>query len=119
VPDVRPFLAAAALSVAPLAIARGIQNKVLEAMAMGRPVLLTPQAAEGIDARDGEHFAIADSDSALIERAFDLLADGRRGRALGEAARRYVIERQGWPSALARLPELVGRASAGAKRDAA
>jgi glycosyltransferase involved in cell wall biosynthesis len=119
VPDVRPFLAAAALVVAPLTIARGIQNKVLEAMAMARPVLLTPQAAEGIDGRDGEHFAVADSDSALIERAFELLADRRVGREMGEAARRYVIERQSWPVMLARLPEIVGRVPAGAERDAA
>jgi sugar transferase (PEP-CTERM/EpsH1 system associated) len=119
VPDVRPFLAGANLVVVPLTIARGIQNKVLEAMAMARPVLLTPQAAEGIDGRDGEHFAVADSDGGLIERAYELLADRRLGRELGQAARRYVIERQGWPAMLARLPEIVGRAGAGVSCDAA
>src|SRR5699024_4917517 len=49
VPDVRPYLHHAALVVAPLRIARGLQNKVLEALAMDRPVLATPQAWEGID----------------------------------------------------------------------
>ncbi|HCY01758.1 MAG TPA: glycosyl transferase family 1, partial [Erythrobacter sp.] len=53
VPDVRPFLKSADLVVAPLLIARGVQNKVLEAMAMARPVVLTPGAATGIEARDG------------------------------------------------------------------
>ena len=54
VPDVRPYLAHAAAVVAPLRLARGIQNKVLEAMAMARPVVATPQAAEGIDAVAGQ-----------------------------------------------------------------
>src|SRR5690606_28102921 len=58
VPDVRPFLAGADVVLAPLAIARGVQNKVLEAMAMARPVVLTPEAATGIAAEDGVHFAV-------------------------------------------------------------
>ena len=56
-PAVQPFLVAADVVVAPLTIARGIQNKVLEAMAMARPVLLTPGAATGIAAGDAIHFA--------------------------------------------------------------
>jgi sugar transferase (PEP-CTERM/EpsH1 system associated) len=119
VPDVRPFLAGATLVVAPLTLARGVQNKVLEAMAMARPVLLTPQAAEGIGGRDREHFAVAESDEALIERAFELLSEPRIARELGEAARRFVVDRRAWPAMLAELPAIVGRAPDGACRDAA
>lgn len=107
VPDVRPFLAAADLVLAPLEIARGIQNKVLEAMAMARPVVLSREAATGIDARDGEHFAIGAVDSALVERSLALLADSPAARAMGAAARRYVIEHQGWDAMLAPLAGLI------------
>ncbi len=63
VPDVRPYLARAACAVAPLRIARGIQNKVLEAMAMARPVVVSAQAAEGIRAEAGRDFDLARSDA--------------------------------------------------------
>ncbi|HEY0835328.1 MAG TPA: TIGR03087 family PEP-CTERM/XrtA system glycosyltransferase, partial [Azospirillum sp.] len=62
VADVRPYLAHARAVVAPLRVARGVQNKVLEAMAMGCPVLATPEAAEGIDAVSGVHFRVAARD---------------------------------------------------------
>ena len=117
VPDVKPFLAAADLVIAPLTIARGIQNKVLEAMAMARPVLLSPEAATGIDATDGKHFAIAAQDPEMIAQALRLLDDSGEAAAMGHAARAYVVAEQGWPAMLADLPALVGR-DAGA-RDAA
>jgi sugar transferase (PEP-CTERM/EpsH1 system associated) len=63
VPDVRPWLAHAACAVAPLRIARGVQNKVLEAMAMARPVIATPQAAEGIRAEAGRDFILAQGEA--------------------------------------------------------
>ena len=107
VPDVRPFLAAADLVFAPLDIARGIQNKVLEAMAMARPVVLSPEAATGIEARDGEHFAIGADDDALVERALALLADGPAALAMGAGARRYVVEQQGWDAMLTPLAGLI------------
>ncbi|MGN6499879.1 MAG: TIGR03087 family PEP-CTERM/XrtA system glycosyltransferase [Tsuneonella sp.] len=119
VPDVRSFLAAADLVVAPLAIARGVQNKVLEAMAMARPVLLTSEAATGIAARNGEHFAVADSDDALAARALELLADTPAALRMGAAARRFVVERQSWEAMLAPLPGLLGFASPERALDAA
>jgi sugar transferase (PEP-CTERM/EpsH1 system associated) len=109
VPAVQPFLAAADLVVAPLTIARGVQNKVLEAMAMARPVLVTPGAATGIDAIDGVHFAVEDGDAALVARALALLADRDAAAAMGAAARRRVIETLSWPAMLAPLPSLLGR----------
>jgi sugar transferase (PEP-CTERM/EpsH1 system associated) len=120
VPAVQPFLAAADLVVAPLSIARGVQNKVLEAMAMARPVLLTSDAAAGIGAVDGEHFAIEDGDAELAARVLQLLAEPERGAAMGAAARRFVIERMSWPAMLAPLPALLGReGKSQGRRDAA
>lgn len=117
---VQPFLVGADLVVAPLTIARGIQNKVLEAMAMARPALLTPEAATGIAAIDGVHFAVAESDADLLARALALLADGRTAAAMGAAARSFVIETMSWPAMLAPLPQLVGRETkAEGRRDAA
>ena len=107
VPDVRPWLAGADIVTAPLMIARGVQNKVLEAMAMARPVLLTPAAATGIDAADGEHFALAATPDALPARALALLADKPAASAMGAAARRFVIDECGWDRVLAPLRSLL------------
>ncbi len=122
VPDVRPFLSAADIVIAPLEIARGVQNKVLEAMAMARPVLLTPEAANGIDAEDGVHFAIESSDQALIARALALISHRALAAQMAAAARRYVVDHQSWPAMLAHLGPIIGQHSAspkGGRRDAA
>jgi len=110
VPDVRPFLAAADVVLGPLEIARGVQNKVLEAMAMALPVVLTPAAAAGIPGTDGIHFAIAETDEALAERALALLSDELAALTLGQAARRFVVEEMSWSAMLAPLPGFLGRA---------
>lgn len=114
VPDVRGWLAAADVVVAPLRIARGIQNKVLEAMAMGRPVVASPQAAEGIDATDEAHFLIAANPAEEAAKVVALLADPARAQRLGLAARARMEERYRWSSTLAHLPDLLfGQAAAG------
>lgn len=107
VPDVRPWLAGADIVTAPLLIARGVQNKVLEAMAMARPVLLTPAAATGIGAADGLHFVQAEAPLTLTERALALLADKAAADAMGAAARRFVIAECGWDRVLAPLRALL------------
>lgn len=112
VPDTRPWLAAADLALIPLEIARGIQTKVLEAMAMSLPVVLTTGAATGIGAADGEHFLIADHDADLIERVRSLIANPRHGLSLGQAARRYMTDHLSWQACLAPLPELIGMSEA-------
>lgn len=109
VPDVRPFLAAADLVLAPLSLARGVQNKVLEAMAMARPAVLTPGAATGIPGTDGVHFAVGDTDEELAGQALALLADTTAARRMGRAARRLVVDRMSWPAMLATLPAVVRR----------
>ncbi len=95
VPDVRPFLRHAAFAVAPLRLARGVQNKVLEAMAMARPVLATSAATRGIDAATPPGVVIADTADSLAREALGLLAAPDR-ETRGAAARRYVTERFDW-----------------------
>jgi polysaccharide biosynthesis protein PslH len=110
VPDVRPFIAGSHCVIAPLMIARGVQNKVLEAMAMARPVLLTPQAATGIAATDGAEWLVEHAEPlALAARAAELLADPAKAAAMGEAARRFVFARHVWPAMLAPLEALLKR----------
>lgn len=119
VPDVRPFLAAADCVVAPLTIARGVQNKVLEAMAMARPVMLTPEAATGIDAVDGKHWLLCDSDAnAMVEGVEPILRDNAQATALGEAARRFVLGQHDWGAVLEPLEQLVVGQSQGARNAA-
>lgn len=118
VPDIRPFLAAADLALVPLAIARGVQNKVLEAMAMALPVVLTPGAACGIGGEDRRHLAIGENDEELACRAIALLGAPAQARALGQAARRFVVENCSWAAAMAPLAGLIGLEREGA-RDAA
>lgn len=114
VADVRGWLAAAAVVVAPLKLARGVQNKVLEAMAMARPVVASPAAAEGIDHAG----AIVVAEGAATAVA-DLLADRARAEALGRSARARVIARYGWDARLAGLEALLTPAGPGRRREAA
>jgi sugar transferase (PEP-CTERM/EpsH1 system associated) len=108
VPDVRPWLAAADIVVAPLILARGIQNKVLEAMAMARPVVASPQAAEGIDHAGTIRVA---GERGQARAVLDLLNDPAGAEALGQSARARVILRYGWDARLAPLDALMGFAA--------
>lgn len=109
VPDVRPFIAAADAVLAPLLIARGVQNKVLEAMAMARPVVLTPDAATGIAAGNGEHWLISPPDpEVMAAHISDLLANREAAVRIGIAARDFVLRHHGWEAMLAPLGELIG-----------
>ena len=110
VPDVRPWLASADVVVAPLLLARGVQNKLLEAMAMARPVVASPAAAEGIDAVPGAHLRVADGAEAIAEAVLALLGDPAAATAMGAAARQQMIARYGWDARLAPLADLLGLA---------
>lgn len=105
VPDVRPYLAHAHASIAPLRIARGIQNKVLEAMAMAKPVIVSGPALEGIDAHPGSEVLLAENDQQFIDITCALLSIPRA--EIGDAARRKVVEQYGWSSNLARIDDLL------------
>ena len=106
VADVRPFLANAALAIAPLRIARGIQNKVLEAMAMGRPVVASPPAFDGVRATPGRDLLVADGAAATAARIGEVLRGEHPG--LGQAARRAMELGHAWDVTLAGLPALFG-----------
>ncbi len=105
VPDVRPYLRHAAVAVAPLRIARGIQNKVLEALAMARPVVCTPPAAEGL--RDAPLIAAATAESprAVAQKTLASLARGEVPEH-----RDYVVRHYGWDANLAVIDRLLGSA---------
>ena len=103
VPDVRPYIHHAEICVAPLRIARGIQNKVLEAMAMARPMVVSPQALEGIDAEPGHELHLADGAPAFAAALTAMLA--APDASLGAAARAKVQREYSWPSKLARIEE--------------
>jgi sugar transferase (PEP-CTERM/EpsH1 system associated) len=103
VEDVRPWLAHARVVVAPLRLARGIQNKVLEGMAMARTLVATPQALEGIAARVGEEVRCAGSAAELLRETLAAL----EGPDLGAAARARVLNDFAWETALARVDRLL------------
>jgi sugar transferase (PEP-CTERM/EpsH1 system associated) len=107
VDDIRPWLKGADIALVPLEIGRGVQNKVLEAMAMCLPTVLTSAAATGIAATDRTHFLIADSDADLTSAVCRLVADPPTAREVGRAARAFVVDEFSWSSALADVPGIV------------
>jgi sugar transferase (PEP-CTERM/EpsH1 system associated) len=109
VPDVRPFIAHARVAVAPLRIARGIQNKVLEAMAMAQTVVVSPQALEGIEASPGDELLLAEDAAAFGAAVIATLT--RSGSTIGSAARLRVEQRYGWQSNLSRIDASLDGAS--------
>jgi polysaccharide biosynthesis protein PslH len=104
VADTRPWLAHADIVVAPLLIGRGTQNKVLEGMAMARPVIATPEAFEGVQATPERDILLARGADQTIERIIDVLCG--RHPDLGAAARRAVELRHDWSVTLDRLDDL-------------
>lgn len=107
VKDVRPYVRSSAVMVAPLGIARGTQNKILEAMAMGVPVVTSSIAAGGVDAQAGRHFLVADTDQAYVEAILRLLDDPAERRRLGSAGRERMLSHHAWPSSMKRLDAII------------
>ena len=112
VPDVRPYLAHATAAVAPMRIARGIQNKVLEAMSLARPVIVTSGALEGIAAQPGRHVILAD-DEAGFAAACCRLATTEDGDAIGGAARELVVTSYDWAARLSLFDDVLRPTAAG------
>jgi sugar transferase (PEP-CTERM/EpsH1 system associated) len=107
VPDVRPYIAESRFSVAPLQIARGIQNKVLEAMAMGKPVVASPQALEGIDLVVGREAISAATPADWSAAMLRLFVSAHDANNLGDAARRFVSAQCSWNASLSRLDQIL------------
>jgi len=97
------YMAHADVAVAPIRIARGVQNKVLEAMAMSLPVVVSPEALVGIAATPDKHLVLADSADAWIEACTQLLANKTRAAELGVASRELVCNLYNWSAQFARL----------------
>jgi sugar transferase (PEP-CTERM/EpsH1 system associated) len=98
--DVRPFINQAQCVVAPLQIARGIQNKVLEAMSLNKAIVVTPMAMEGINADANEAVVITDNIEAYAQACLTFLVDEQTTEL---TSRRWVIEQFTWPQTLAPL----------------
>jgi glycosyltransferase involved in cell wall biosynthesis len=101
VADVRPHLARAAISVAPVRFGTGMRGKVLEALAMARPVVTTSVGAEGLGAVSGRHLLVADDADAFAHAIRCLLDDERLARDLGAAGRSFVTTHFGWDAVAA------------------
>jgi sugar transferase (PEP-CTERM/EpsH1 system associated) len=106
VPDVRPFLAHSAVAVAPLRVAQGVPNKVLEAMAMAKAVVATPSAVEGLQVRAGQDIVLA-ADPESFAKAIVRTLDPQYARGLGVRARARVLADHAWAPSLRLLDSLV------------
>lgn len=111
VEDPREWLARASVSVAPLRIARGIQNKVLEALAMGLPVVGTTSATQGVEGEQGRDFLLANTVDEQVAAVARLIEDPQLARRLGAQGRAFVESRYDWDVALQPLDELLARFS--------
>jgi glycosyltransferase involved in cell wall biosynthesis len=109
VPDVRPYLQRSAAMVAPLTIARGTQNKILEAMASGVPVVTSGVAAGGVDAVPGTHLLVADSPEDVAAAALSLMDDSSRRSEIAAAARERVLSHHAWDKSMRRLDAIIER----------
>ena len=111
VPDVRPYLTRAAVAVVPLRLARGIQNKVLEALAMGKATIASPAALAGLrQVQPDTHLLSATSPTEWAEAVTSLLGDAEKRAALGAAGRAYAETNHDWERCLAPFDELTALA---------
>lgn len=111
VPDMRPYLAEAAVALSTVRYGVGIQNKVLEAMAMGTAVVCSPQANSALKTRNGVDILVGDTPEAIARHILDLLADPVRRDQIGSAGRAYVEACQTWDHAASLLEGLYSAAA--------
>ena len=109
VPDMRPWYIRADICVVPLRIARGVQNKVLEAMAMAKPVVSTGAALQGLSVVPDQHLMKADDAESFARAVITLLRDPIRAAHLGRQGREFVSSTYGWPSYMERFSALISR----------
>lgn len=116
VPDVRPFVRRSALMVAPLNIARGTQNKILEAMAMGVPVVTSNTAAGGVDAVAGDHFLVTRNHTDCAAAVLRVMTDNGERARLAEAGRARMLSNHSWARSMQRLDGIIERCRSEFKR---
>ncbi|MDH3314158.1 MAG: TIGR03087 family PEP-CTERM/XrtA system glycosyltransferase [Gammaproteobacteria bacterium] len=109
VPDVRPHVRRSALMVAPLNIARGTQNKILEAMAAGVPVVASRVAAGGVDAVANEHFLVASTPKEYAQAVLQILDNPAERRRLAIAGRERMLSHHAWDRSMQRLDRVIER----------
>ena len=107
VEDVKPLIASCTVSIAPLLSGGGTRLKILEAMALGTPVVATSKGAEGLDASDGEHLLLADSPAQFADCVIRLLTDEKLRRRLAGKASLLVEEKYNWGRAFADYSRLM------------
>ncbi len=108
VPDVRPYLRDAAVSIAPLRMARGTQNKILESMAMAIPVVATRQAAKGVQGIPDKHLLVGDNDESFANQVIRVLENPNLQEYLSNAGRKRVEEAHAWPASMTLLDQVLG-----------
>jgi sugar transferase (PEP-CTERM/EpsH1 system associated) len=113
VPDLRDEIARATAVLVPLRLGTGTKNKVLQALAMARPVVTTSVGNEGLDAVDGRHLLVADDAERFAAAVLRLQADPAGRAALGAAGREWVVDRYGSPAVLDRLEVLLTAVAGG------
>ena len=106
VPSIQDYLHKATIAVAPMQAGSGMQLKVIEAMCCGAPIVATPYALGGIEARDGEHLLVAKDAESFAEQVIRLLLDKDLQHHLAHNARRLVEEKYTWERAVAMLEEV-------------
>jgi len=109
VPDTREYLKKATVAVVPLRIARGIQNKILEAMAMGIPVVTTPQAFEGIEAKPDRDLILGKDEGKIAKGVIKLIKEASLRKSLGDNARRVIENNYSWTKNLEKLNSILTR----------
>ena len=109
VPDVRPYVRQTAAMVAPLNIARGTQNKILEAMSMGVPVVSSTSAAGGIDAIAGQHFLVAKKPHEYCKHLVELMQNADHRASFSVAGRARVLSNHNWRSSMQRMDRIIAR----------
>ena len=106
VADIRPYLQKAALSASPISYGAGIQNKVLEAMACGTPVVASQQAISALDVNPGEELLVANDPGTFAEKVISLLDDPERRKEIGIAGRRFVEKNHDWTVVASQLSDV-------------
>ena len=112
VPDIRAAIGGATVAICPVTVKVGVQNKVLEAMAMGLPVVCTEEGYEGLAATPGQDLLVAASEREFADHVCRLLADPRLRKRVGAAGRRYVEDHHRWDTAARKIETLYSDAVA-------